>query len=127
MKGKDLKRKCLIKVRSQKQIASMLGTTPQSLNSIFDAADVRSGTIEKIAKVLNVPVAYFYDEEGSNVAMATGNGSAASNFGDSIVVSRSDDSGEIAILKERISHLEAMLGEKERLIQVLLDKNPHPA
>lgn len=126
MDGTILKKKLLGLRVSQKKLATLLEVTPQSVNAVLGASDVRSGTIEKIAKALNVPVTYFYSEGGGNVAMATGKGSAASNFGDSIVSSHSDNSGEIAILKERIAHLEELLDEKERLIQVLLGNASSP-
>ena len=36
--------------------AEKMGISPQSLNSIFLSPDVKSGTIELVAKVLGVPV-----------------------------------------------------------------------
>lgn len=122
MRGEKLKKKLLELKVNQKQLAGLLNVTPQSVNSILTATDVRSGTIEKIAKVLDVPILYFYGEEGGNVAVASGNVSGASNSGDVTI----NASGEIPIMKERIAHLESLVSEKERLIQVLLGKYPSP-
>ena len=41
----------------------MLGVTPQSVSAIIAASDVRSGTLEKIANVLGVPMSRFYPND----------------------------------------------------------------
>ena len=45
---------------TQKALSEMLGVTPQSVSAIIAASDVRSGTLEKIANVLGVPMSRFY-------------------------------------------------------------------
>lgn len=65
MKGEILKRRLLETGKTQKEIAELLNITPQSINAILSASDVRSSTIEKLAKVLRLPVSFFY--EGSEL------------------------------------------------------------
>ena len=60
-----LKRRLLETGKTQKEIAELLNITPQSINAILSASDVRSSTIEKLAKVLRLPVSFFY--EGSEL------------------------------------------------------------
>lgn len=48
---------------TQKALSEMLGVTPQSVNAIIAASDVRSGTLEKIANVLGVPMSRFYPND----------------------------------------------------------------
>ena len=55
----------------------------------------------------------------NNSATATGNGSIAVNGNNNNNVVAG---GEIALLQERVKALEALLAEKERLIQVLMGK-----
>lgn len=43
--------------------AEKMGISPQSLNSIFLSPDVKSGTIELVAKVLGVPVGELYGDD----------------------------------------------------------------
>jgi len=43
--------------------AEKMGISPQSLNSVFNSSDVKSGTIEKVASVLGVPVCTLYGDE----------------------------------------------------------------
>lgn len=117
MTGKDLKEKIAQQNISALAIAKKLGISPQALNSTFNAADVKSGTLERIAEVLGVKMSFFYQMEGSN-AVATGNGNVAGNNN----VVGSVTIGDAAILQERVTMLEKLLEEKERTIKILMDK-----
>lgn len=123
MTGKQLKVKLAELGAHQKDIADLLGVTAQSLSSVLSAKDVRSGTIEKIARVLGVPIAYFFEESGGR-AVATGDFSAASVNGDASVSTDCQ-----SVLKEKVKALELlvsekdkMIEEKERTIKILLQK-----
>lgn len=48
---------------TQKALSEMLGVTPQSVSAIIAASDVRSGTLEKIANVLGLPMSRFYPND----------------------------------------------------------------
>jgi transcriptional regulator with XRE-family HTH domain len=77
MKGTTLKEQLKNTRYSLSEIAGMMGISPQSLNSIFNSEDVKSGVLEKLSSVLDLPIAYFYGDTfnitGSN--NATGNNS----------------------------------------------------
>ena len=45
----------------------MLGVTPQSVSATIAASDVRSGTLEKIANVLGVPMSRFYPNDAATI------------------------------------------------------------
>lgn len=62
MTGQELKIKIKEAGRSQKEIAELLGVTAQSLSSVLTAKDVRSGSVEKIADALGIPVGFFYGD-----------------------------------------------------------------
>lgn len=68
MTGQELKIKIKEAGRSQKEIAELLGVTAQSLSSVLAAKDVRSGSVEKIADALGIPVGFFY---GDNLQQST--------------------------------------------------------
>ena len=104
--------------KSQKDIAELLGVTAQSLSSVLSAKDVRSGTLERIAEAIGVKMSFFYPTEGSGFSIAgnnniSGNNNAVGN------VTVGDNS---AVLQERVTMLEKLLEEKERLIKVLMEK-----
>jgi transcriptional regulator with XRE-family HTH domain len=75
MKGTTLKEQLKNTRYSLSEIAGMMGISPQSLNSIFNSEDVKSGVLEKLSSVLDLPITYFYGDTfnitGSN--NATGN------------------------------------------------------
>lgn len=52
---------------TQKALSEMLGVTPQSVSAIIAASDVRSGTLEKIANVLGVPMSSFYPNDAATI------------------------------------------------------------
>lgn len=117
MTGQELKEKILVANVPLNEIAERLGITAQSLNSCFKGKDVRSNTIERIADALGVKMSFFYPTEGS-VSIAgnnniSGNNNAVGN------VTMGDNT---AVLQERVSMLEKLLEEKERLIKVLMGK-----
>lgn len=124
MTGKDLKEKIAQQNISALAIAKKLGISPQALNSTFNAADVKSGTLERIAEVLGVKMSFFYPMDGSN-AVATGNGNVAGNnnvvgsvtFGDATVLQE-----RVKFLEQQVKDKESLLEEKERLIKVLMGK-----
>lgn len=124
MTGKDLKEKIAQQNISALAIAKKLGISPQALNSTFNAADVKSGTLERIAEVLGVKMSFFYPMEGSN-AVASGNGNVAGNnnvvgsvtFGDATVLQE-----RVKFLEQQVKDKESLLEEKERLIKVLMEK-----
>lgn len=117
MTGKDLKEKIIQQNISALTIAKKLGISPQALNSTFNAADVKSGTLERIAEVLGVKMSFFYPMEEGN-AIASGNGNVAGN--NNVVGSLTI--GDASVLQERVAMLERLLEEKERTIKILMDK-----
>lgn len=112
MDGKTLKEKIRLTGKSQRQIAELLGITPQSVNAILSASDVRSGTIEKLANVLHLPISFFYEDATVWVtkAEASGEGSGASVEGDVNI-------GDSAVLKERIKSLEGIIEQQKVIIE----------
>lgn len=116
MTGQELKQKILSSNVPFNVIAERLGITAQSLNSCFKGKDVRSNTIERIADALGVKMSFFYPADG-NSAVATGDSSIAVNN-----ITGNIEAGDTAVLQERITMLERLLGEKERLIKVLMEK-----
>ena len=93
------------------EIARRLGMSHQSLRQARDAADIKIGLLERIAEALGVPMTFFYPAEGQN-AMANGDDSVAgsNNVVGSITI------GDSARLKERVTMLEQLLDERNKLI-----------
>lgn len=77
MTGAELKERLSTTHISLSEIARRIGVSPQSLNSIFNSEDVKSGVLEKLSKALDVPIVFFYGDTytitGSNNATAINN------------------------------------------------------
>lgn len=112
LKIKDL---CERKEGGLKRLAEEIGMSEQNLHRCINHNKMQAGDLEKISMILGVHIGYFFDEMFGNQSIANGNGSAASVYGNAIV-------GAIADKDKEIEHLKQLLAEKERTIQILMDK-----
>jgi len=99
MTGEQLRKKIKSKRRSFKSVAEAIGETPQNFQNMLNAADVKSGTLERIAEALGEPVAYFYEE---------------------LPIVTMEDYAEYIALKKENEMLQKMVTEKENHLRELL-------
>ena len=90
MTGMDLKKKLEELGFSKVFIANKMGTIPQNVNTWFQAGDVKTGTIEKLSEVLEIPISVFYGEAYSKMSTVSGNNNATAT-GNNNTVSNSDE------------------------------------
>lgn len=126
MTGNRLKEILYEKKVSQSQIAKLLGVSQQSFNQMLAAADIKSSLLERIAEALGENMSLFYPIKPANVTISdhggvsiAGNNTIAGNNNAVGNVTMGDNS---AVLQERVTMLEKLLEEKERLIKVLMEK-----
>lgn len=62
MKGADLKDLLKREGVILSQLAEDLGMSQQNLSAAFTRDDVKSGLLEKVARILNKPIGFFYGE-----------------------------------------------------------------
>lgn len=91
---------------TQKDIADLIGETPQNFNSMLRSEDVRSSLIERISGAIKRPVSFIYGE-GNNQAIAGEGGTAVAGDGNT--------------LNAQNERFLALLEEKDRQIGKLLD------
>ena len=116
MTGDELKKRLKGERYSITDLAEKLGMTRPNLSQALSVKDVKTGLVEDLARVLNLPISFFFGEDAKcNNATVNGDSSVAA-----INSNVTMDSHEV--LKERIAHLEEMLAEKERTIQILINK-----
>lgn len=97
-----------------RDIASKIGISEGGLQKIIANGRTNTSTLEDIAKTLEVSAGIFFDNyKGGHNSIAQ-DGSAASIYGNAIV-GESDKDKEIAHLKE-------IIAEKERTIQILMNR-----
>lgn len=90
MTGLELKAKLSETRFSMAEIARKMGIKSQDLNALFNVKDTKTGTIERLAIALDVPISYFYGESFNNVSSVSGNNNATAT-GNNNTVSSSDD------------------------------------
>lgn len=119
MEGKVLKKKLEELGFSKVYIAKKMGTQSQNINGLFLAGDVKTGTLEKLSEVLEVPISVFYGEaynrvsnvSGNNNATATGNNNTVSNS-----VSSTDDR-LLALLLNKDEQLNKAMDQTTKALQ----------
>ena len=102
----------------QAELAAFLGTSPQNLNSALSGDNIKTGTLEQIARFMGKPVSYFYGE--GNTATASGNGTAVAGVGNSVNDSLLID--EIAAQRRLTEQALAQNGQLLNIIENLTRK-----
>ena len=119
MTGVELKNRLIETRYTMAEIARKMGIKPQDLNALFKVQDTKTGTIERLAEALELPIAYFYGESfgsisnvsGNNNATATGNNNTVSNS-----VSSTDDR-LLALLLNKDEQLNKAMDQTTRALQ----------
>ena len=100
----------------KKEIAAQMGITDVYLSQIFKKESIDAYLLEKLSRAVRVPISFWFDESiNINKSIANGEGSAASIYGNATA-------GLISNKDQEIQHLKQLLKEKERTIQILMDK-----
>lgn len=100
----------------KKEIAAQMGITDVYLSQIFKKESIDAYLLEKLSRAVRVPISFWFDESiNINKSIANGEGSAASIYGNATA-------GIISNKDQEIQHLKQLLKEKERTIQILMDK-----
>lgn len=96
-----------------KQLAKDIGMSEPNLHRCIRLNQIQAGDLERIAQVLKVNIAVFFDTQTPNKVSSDSNVAIGSHNSVGNVSVGTD-----AVLAERIKSLEALLAEKERLIKV---------
>ena len=101
MTGKQLKQKIKQKGIKFTTLAEMLDVVPQQVQQYFNANNVSTDVVERIAEVIGESVSYFYNE---------------------YPILTIEDYNRVVTMEKEIAYLRQLLDEKERLIEVLIKK-----
>lgn len=102
---------------NKSEFGRRIGVANQNVNRILERKSIDTDKLIEISNALGYNFFLEFIEDANN-AVANGDGSVAvSGNNNSNVVA----GGETALLKEQVKHLEELLAEKERLIQVLME------
>lgn len=98
MTGTTIRAKIKEKGMTLKSVADALGIPPQNLQMLLRPKDISTSTLESIARAINMPVSYFYNE---------------------YPILRIEDYAEIELLKRDNQNLQQRLADKEQIINLL--------
>ena len=107
----EIKKKINLKNLSVEDVALKIGMSKQGLYAALNNESLRVSDLVKVAGVLEIDVREFFGEKGekNNVNIAQNiNGNNHQSIGE---------------CEEKVKGLEALLAEKERTIQILLNKS----
>lgn len=115
MTGEILKQKLESLGYTKAFIADRLGVPPQNIQTWFKAEDVKSGTLERLSDVLEVPIAYFYGDsytvQGNNNALATGDHSTASSSDDRLLALLMSKDAQLTLSMQQTSKAQEQITE----------------
>lgn len=72
MEGEQIKAFLRKKKITVSEVAKRLGTSQQNLAAALSVENVKTGTVEDIARAIGEPVTYFYTGESSGTAVVSG-------------------------------------------------------
>lgn len=103
MKGADLKDLLRKEGIILSQLAEDLGMSQQNLSAAFTRDDVKSGLLEKMARVLNKPIGFFYGETSGPTQSVGNNNSQVTQVAGNY--SNAPDSNVLEMLKTKDEQL----------------------
>lgn len=107
---------------SLRTLATRIGISEDGLQKLMVKGSTKTSTLEAIARELEVSAGIFFDGYPSSVhSVVHGDGSAASVYGNA-TSGISDKDKEIAHLNALLEEKERVINEKERTIQILINK-----
>lgn len=106
---------------SKSEMARRSGIANQNINRVLERTSIDTDKLLAISEALNFNFFdCFHTIDESSTAMADNGGVAVAGNGNAHHFS-TNASSEVAVLQERVKSLEALLAEKERLINVLME------
>lgn len=113
LKGERLASLLKRKELTQKDFAKEVGLSEVTVNSIITKSKGSIESIEKIADYFNLPIDYFFERNIQLSQAITGNGNRIQNGDGNVMIENQ---------AKEIEHLQQLLAEKERTIQILMAK-----
>ena len=107
---------------SKSEMARRSGIANQNINRVLERTSIDTDKLIAIREALNFNFFDCFQSNENSTATADNGGVAIAGNGTAHHFSTSTSS-ELAVLRERVKSLEALLAEKERLIKVLMNKS----
>lgn len=99
------------------RLSEISGISDVTIAKILKGADSKISSVEAIAKALGVPVGYFFEDSYSTYDNFISSQNTAYIKGSNNTLIGRDN----AIIEKEVEHLKAIIAEKERTIQILMN------
>lgn len=109
MKGEEVKDILKRNGIALKDVAEAMGESPQNLQSMLKADDIKTGVLERIAGAINKNL-YFFFEEGQSIS--GNNNTAIQGNGNNL---NSETTAFLSLLKKKDEQIDRLLGIIERM------------
>lgn len=119
MTGEELRLHLSPLDESLANVARKLDMTPQNLDGILKTKDIKTGLIEKLSIVYNIPVSYFFDEK---IEVRSAGRDYVEKGKIEHTGTEYNGSSSEADLRDQIAILKSQLADKERIIKLLEEK-----
>lgn len=105
------------------EAARKLNMSKQAFYQALEAADIKSGLIERIASLYNRPVGFFFDDcIGNNSQMQNGGSNNSMAGRDTTVGVNMAEHDELIKLREEVKYLRKLLSDKDERIAELKER-----
>lgn len=107
---------------TKKDFCAEIGISTTALDNALKGGDMRISNLLKIAEYFNLPVDYFIRENKDNTSGIGNNLNIQGNGNRLSHITQTECQKEVEHLKAILAEKEAVIVEKERTIQILLNK-----
>lgn len=117
-----IKELCEHKNGGLKRLAEEIGMSEQNLHRCINNNKIQAGDLEKIAHSFNVSISIFFEDQSLKENINVGhnvNGNGNNILGN---ISLNEMQKELDHLRQLLQEKQAIIDEKERTIQILLNK-----
>lgn len=117
-----IKELCGQKIGGLKRLAEEVGMSEQNLHRCININKIQAGDLEKIAEILDVDISVFFESQPPKDNIDVGhkvNGNGNNVLGD---ISLNEKQKEVEYLRQLLREKQIIIEEKERTIQLLLNK-----
>lgn len=102
------------------EVAKKLTVSHQSLSQTLNAVDIKTGFIEKLANLYNLPIGYFFGEDPQPTQAINGNGNHQQAGRDAIQLNiPHQEHEELIRLREELRMMKEIVAEKDARIEDL--------
>ena len=117
--GHEIEDRLRITHMTKTEFARLMGIPQQNVNRIIAGKNISTDKLQIISDILRFDFFSLYQEDRGDIKVIANGDSSIAALNSKVTTQ------DVTLLNERVAHLEALLAEKERMIQYLLSDGRH--